>query len=94
MIKTFDVENETNENHAEVNSSTNNDNQKVTNESNSTTKSWWSSLVRFFHFGHNLNEHKTQINSNSTNHQSSPFINGNYLSNIKSRRSLHGDSFS
>ena len=55
----------------------------------STTKSWWSSLIRLFHFGNNTTETKVQID-NSTDQQSPIFTNDSYLSNIKCRRSLHG----
>jgi hypothetical protein len=80
----------TNEDHVELNPTTNNDNPKIINQS--TTKSWWSSLVRLFHFGNNTTETKSQID-NSIDHQSSEFIKENYLGNVKCRRSLHEDSF-
>lgn len=57
-----------------------------------TTKSWWSSIARLFHFGSNHNESKGSIESNGDDLPSSPFCDGNYLSNIKSRRSLHTDT--
>ncbi|CAF1206385.1 unnamed protein product [Rotaria sp. Silwood1] len=93
-ITPIDVENITNDDddvESKPSTNDNDDNHKIINESNSTTKSWWSSLVRLFHFRNNTNENKPQING-STNHQSSPYVNGNYLSNIKCRRSLHDES--
>ncbi|CAF2686872.1 unnamed protein product [Rotaria sp. Silwood2] len=94
IITPIDVENVTNEDNVELKPSTNDDdddNHTIINESNSATKSWWSSLVRLFHFRNNTNENKHQINA-LTDHQSSPYVNGNYLSNVKCRRSLHDDS--
>jgi hypothetical protein len=88
-MTSIDVENITNEDHVELSSTTNNDNHKIINES--TTKSWWSSITRLFHFGNNTTENKSQID-NSTDNQSSAFINGNYLGSVKCRRSIHGDS--
>ena len=89
-IPSIDVENATDENAVESTPLTNDENHKVTTEL--TTKSWWSSLVRLFHFGNNNpNEIKPQIN-NSIDQQSSTYSNGNYLSNVKCRRSIHGDS--
>ncbi|CAF0877181.1 unnamed protein product [Adineta steineri] len=85
-ITPIDVENETNEDQLESSSLINTDN-KISIE---PTKSWWSSLIRLFHFGNNTaNENKNQIED----HQSSTCLDGSYLSNIKCRRSLHGDSF-
>lgn len=58
----------------------------------STNKSWWSSIARLFHFGWNHNENKTSIESNGDELPSSPFCDGSYLSKVKARRSLHGDT--
>ncbi|CAF3343568.1 unnamed protein product [Rotaria socialis] len=67
-----------------------NDN-KLANESVPPTKSWWSSLIHLFHFRNNTNENKPEINE-SSDHPSSPYLNGSYLSNVKCRRSLHDES--
>ncbi|CAF1395507.1 unnamed protein product [Rotaria sordida] len=97
-ITPIDVENITNEDNVESKPLTNDDdddddvNHKIIIESNSTTKSWWSSLIRLFHFRNNTNENKSQINDSTDDHQSSSYVNGNYLSNIKCRRSLHDNS--
>ena len=63
------------------------------NETTPTTKSWWASLVRLFHFGtHTTHETKTAMDP-LVDHQTSTCGNENYLGSIKCRRSLHGDSF-
>lgn len=69
----------------------NNDNKQITNGSVPPTKSWWSSLIRLFHFRNNTNENKPEVNE-STDDPSSPYMNGSYLSNVKCRRSLHEES--
>ncbi|CAF2041507.1 unnamed protein product [Rotaria magnacalcarata] len=86
-----------NEENGETKPSTNGDaddddnDNKLTNESVPSTKSWWSSLIRLFHFRNNTNENKPEVNE-STDHPSSPYMNGSYLSNVKCRRSLHDES--
>ena len=74
----------------DVNVEEDNDN-KLTDEPVPPTESWWSSLIRLFHFRNNTNENKPEINE-STDHPSSPYMNGSYLSNVKCRRSLHDES--
>jgi hypothetical protein len=73
------------EEHMEISPSTDDTNPKTINESPPITKTWWSSLVRLFHFGNNPTETKVEIDQQ-------PYINENYLGNVKSRRSLHEDS--
>lgn len=60
-------------------------------ENRSTTKSWWSSLTRFFHFGYGSNESKTSLESDN-DLESAAYANGSYLSNVKPRRNLHDQS--
>lgn len=63
------------------------DEQKIV-ETGANTKSWWSSLVRLFHFG---NHSSAEVKS-AADHDSACANGGSYLSNVKCRRSLHGDS--
>jgi hypothetical protein len=91
-ITPIDVENVIIEDPVESNSLPNIENDKTPNASTSTTtKSWWSSFVRLFHFGHHTTETKPQLD-NSIDHQTSTYINGSYLGNVKPRRSLRGDT--
>ncbi|UJR31153.1 hypothetical protein I4U23_018660 [Adineta vaga] len=91
-ITPIDIEEVTHEDPIETNPSISDENHKM-DETNPIAKSWWSSLVRLFHFGNNSsNETKPSID-NSIDSPSSSFINsGSYLGNVKCRRSLHEDS--
>ena len=63
----------------------------MTNETSSTSRSWWSSLARLFHFGYSNNEGKASLSA-AADLPSASCLNGSYLGNVKSRRPLHGDS--
>ncbi|CAF1609439.1 unnamed protein product [Adineta ricciae] len=83
-IPSIDVEHITDEDPIEASSSIVAENHKI-HETTPTGKSWWSSIVRLFHFGNNSsNEAKTSTDKSINN--------GSYLGNVKCRRSLHGDS--
>lgn len=86
-IVTVEVENNNDENVVESNPLIVSEETQPTSSQPSTVptnKSWWSSLVRLFHFGHSTADSKPQIDS-----ESSTLMNENYLSNVKARRSLH-----
>jgi hypothetical protein len=68
------------------------ENNPIPNESTTipTTKSWWSSLARLFHFGQNSTETKVPLDTPTD--KTEDYLNGSYLGAVKSRRSLHGDA--